>query len=109
MKDLTQLMQQAQAMQQKLQDAQAKMAETSAEGTSGGGLVTVALKGAGEITAIRIDDSLLTPGEGEILADLIVAAHADAKRKLDEVNAALMREAAGPMAGMNIPGMPKLF
>jgi DNA-binding protein YbaB len=38
-----------------------------------------------------------------------VAAHADAKRKLDEVNAALMREAAGPMAGMNIPGMPKLF
>ncbi len=109
MKDLTQLMQQAQAMQQKLQDAQAKMAETSAEGSSGGGLVSVALKGAGEITAIRIDDSLLTPGEGEILADLIVAAHADAKRKLDEANTALMREAAGPMAGMNIPGMPKLF
>ena len=109
MKDLNALMQQAQAMQQKLQDAQAKMAETSAEGTSGGGLVTVSLKGAGEITAIKIDDSLLTPGEGEILADLIVAAHADAKRKLDEVNNALMREAAGPMAGMNIPGMPKLF
>lgn len=109
MKDLTQLMQQAQAMQQKLQDAQAKMAETSAEGSSGGGLVSVSLKGPGEITAIKIDDSLLTPGEGEILADLIVAAHADAKRKLDEQNNALMREAAGPMAGMNIPGMPKLF
>ena len=45
----------------------------------------------------------------DILADLIVAAHADAKRKLDEANGALMREAAGPMAGMNIPGMPKLF
>lgn len=109
MKDLNALMQQAQAMQQKLQDAQAKMAETSASGTSGGGLVTVALKGAGEITAVTIDDSLLVPGEGEILADLIVAAHADAKRKLDETNTALMREAAGPMAGMNIPGMPKLF
>ena len=109
MKDLTQLMQQAQAMQQKLQDAQARMAETSAEGSSGGGLVSVSLKGPGEITAIKIDDSLLTPGEGEILADLIVAAHADAKRKLDEVNNAQMREAAGPMAGMNIPGMPKLF
>ena len=51
----------------------------------------------------------LVSGEGEILADLIVAAHADAKRKLDEANGALMREAAGPMAGMNIPGMPKLF
>ena len=109
MKDLNALMQQAQAMQQKLQDAQAKMAETTSSGTSGGGLVTVALKGAGEITSVVIDDSLLVPGEGEILADLIVAAHADAKRKLDETNSALMREAAGPMAGMNIPGMPKLF
>ena len=109
MKDLNALMQQAQAMQQRLQDAQAKMAESSAVGTSGGGLVSIALKGPGEITSVTIDDSLMVPGEGEILADLIVAAHADAKRKLDEVNAALMREAAGPMAGMNIPGMPKLF
>ena len=109
MKDLNSLMKQAQAMQQKLADAQGRIAEMEVEGTSGGGLVTVALKGAGEITAIRLDDSLLTPGEGEILADLIVAAHADAKRKLDEVNTALMREAAGPMAGMNSPGMPKLF
>ncbi|MFN3560126.1 MAG: YbaB/EbfC family nucleoid-associated protein [Brevundimonas sp.] len=109
MKDLNALMQQAQQMQQRLQDAQAKMAETSASGTSGGGLVTLSLKGPGEITGIVIDDSLMVGGESEILADLIVAAHADAKRKLDEVNSALMREAAGPMAGMNIPGMPKLF
>ncbi len=109
MKDLTQLMQQAQAMQQKLQDAQAKMAETPADGTSGGGLVTISLKGPGEVTRVQIDDSLMVPGEQDILADLIVAAHADAKRKLDEANSVLMREAAGPMAGMNIPGMPKLF
>ena len=109
MKDLNELMKQAQAMQQKLQDAQARMADSSAEGTSGGGLVTVGLKGPGEITRIVIDDSLMKSGEGEILADLITAAHADAKRKLDAVNAELMREAAGPMAGMNIPGMPKLF
>lgn len=109
MTDLNALMKQAQAMQQKLQDAQTKMAESAASGSSGGGLVTVALRGAGEVTAVTIDDSLLVPGEGEILADLIVAAHADARRKLDEINSALMREAAGPMAGMNIPGMPKLF
>ena len=109
MKDLNALMQQAQAMQQKLQDAQAKMAETTAEGTSGGGLVTVALKGPSELIALSIDPSLLTDNDPEILADLIMAAHADAKRKLDEANNALMREAAGPMAGMNIPGMPKLF
>ena len=109
MKDLSDLMKQAQAMQENLQRAQARMAETTAEGTSGGGLVTISLKGPGEVTAVKIDDSLLTPGEGEILADLIVAAHADAKRKLDEANSVLMREAAGPMAGMNLPGMPKLF
>lgn len=109
MKDLTDLMKQAQAMQQKLQEAQARMAESAAEGTSGGGLVSVSLRGPGEITSVKIDDSLMQPGEGEILADLIVAAHADAKRKLDEVNGELMRQAAGPMAGMNIPGMPKLF
>ena len=109
MKDLTQLMQQAQAMQQKLQDAQARMAETTAEGSSGGGLVKLALRGPGDITGVTIDDSLLRAGESEILADLIMAAHADAKRRLDETNGALMREAAGPMAGMNIPGMPKLF
>jgi DNA-binding YbaB/EbfC family protein len=109
MTDLNALMQQAQAMQQKLQDAQAKMTETTASGTSGGGLVTVALKGPGDITGVTIDGSLMVAGEGEILADLVMAAHADAKRKLDEVNSALMREAAGPMAGMNIPGMPKLF
>jgi DNA-binding YbaB/EbfC family protein len=109
MTDLNALMQQAQQMQQKLQDAQAKMTETTSEGTSGGGLVTIALKGPGEITSVKIDDSLLVSGEGEILADLIVAAHADAKRKLDEINGELMRQAAGPLAGMNIPGMPKLF
>ncbi|WP_339871853.1 YbaB/EbfC family nucleoid-associated protein [uncultured Brevundimonas sp.] len=109
MTDLNALMQQAQAMQQKLQDAQAKMAETTASGSSGGGLVTVTLKGPGDVTLVVIDDSLMAPGEGEILADLVMAAHADAKRKLDEINSALMREAAGPMAGMNIPGMPKLF
>ena len=106
MKDLNSLMQQAQAMQQKLQDAQAKMAESTAEGTSGGGLVTIALKGPGEITSVKIDDSLMAPGEGEILADLIVAAHADAKRKLDAAQAELMKEVAGPLAGSGIPGLP---
>lgn len=109
MTDLTQLMQQAQAMQQRLQDAQAQMAASTADGSSGGGLVKMTLTGSGEITALTIDDSLLVSGEGEVLSDLIVAAYADTRRRLDAVNSALMREAAGPMAGMNIPGMPKLF
>lgn len=105
MTDLNAIMKQAQAMQEKLQAAQARMGETTASGTSGGGMVHVTLKGGGELVALNIDSSLLNPDEGEILADLIVAAHADAKRKLDAAQSELMREAAGPFAGM--PGMPK--
>ena len=107
MKDIGQLMKQAQAMQEKLQEAQARMAETVVDGSSGGGMVKLSLQGSGELKNLVIDPSLLTPDEGEILVDLIVAAHADAKRKLDEKQGELMREAAGPLAGMNIPGMPK--
>ncbi len=107
MKDLGALMKQAQAMQQKLADAQAKLGELSIEGQSGGGLLKVTLKGSGELARVDIDDSLMGPGEGEILADLLVAAHADAKRKLDAAQGEMMREAAGPLAGMGLPGMPK--
>jgi DNA-binding YbaB/EbfC family protein len=107
MKDLGSLMKQAQAMQQKLADAQARLAELSVEGASGGGMVKVVLKGSGELARVDLDDSLLQPGEGEVVSDLIVAAHADAKRKLDEKQAEMMREAAGPLAGMGLPGMPK--
>ena len=108
MKDLGALMKQAQAMQQKLADAQAKLAETTVEGTSGGGMVTVTLKGSGELAGVALDESLLAPGEGEVVSDLIVAAHADAKRKLDQMQAEVLREAAGPLAGMARPGMPKV-
>jgi DNA-binding YbaB/EbfC family protein len=105
MKDLGGLMKQAQQMQQKLADAQARLAETVVDGTSGGGMVKVTLKGTGELAGVEMDESLLAPGEGEVLSDLIVAAHADAKRKLDAAQAELMREAAGPLAGMGIPGL----
>jgi DNA-binding YbaB/EbfC family protein len=105
MKDLGGLMKQAQAMQQKLADAQARLAETVVEGTSGGGMVKVTLKGTGELSAVVMEESLLVPGEADVLSDLIVAAHADAKRKLDQAQAELMREAAGPLAGMGIPGL----
>ena len=105
MKDLGSLMKQAQAMQQKLQDAQAKLAETEVEGAAGGGMVKLTLRGSGELKGLVIDEELLRPGEGEVLADLIVAAHADAKRKLDAAQAEAMQAVAGPLAGM--PGFPK--
>jgi DNA-binding YbaB/EbfC family protein len=107
MKDLGSLMKQAQAMQQKLQEAQAKLASTTVEGTAGGGMLKLTLAGTGELTSVEIDDTLVQPGEGEVIADLFKAAHADARRKLEQVQGELMQQAAGPLAGMNIPGMPK--
>lgn len=107
MKDLGSIMKQAQAMQQKLADAQARIADLTVEGTSGGGMVKVVLKGTGELARVDLDDSLMVPGEADVVADLVIAAHADAKRKLDQAQAEMMREAAGPLAGLNIPGMPK--
>ena len=105
MKDLGSLMKQAQAMQSKLQDAQARLAAAVVEGSSGGGMVKVALTGSGEMKSAEIDGSLLQPGEAEVLADLIVAAHADAKRQLDQMQGEMMKQVAGPLAGMVLPGM----
>jgi DNA-binding YbaB/EbfC family protein len=106
MKDLGSLMKQAQAMQQRLQEAQGKLAEQEVEGVAGGGLVRVTLRGGGDMARLAIDESLIQPGEGEIIADLVVAAHADARRKLEATQAEMMREVAGPLAGL--PGMPKI-
>jgi DNA-binding YbaB/EbfC family protein len=108
MKDFGNLMKQAQDLQQKLSDAQARLAETTVEGSAGGGLVKVTLQGSGEMKGVTIDPSLLTPDEAEVLSDLIVAAHADAKRKLDAEQARLMQDAMGPLAGLagGMPGFP---
>jgi DNA-binding YbaB/EbfC family protein len=105
--DINALMKQAQAMQQRMADAQERIAAIEVEGTSGGGMVKLVLRGSGELARVELDPGLMAPGEGEVVADLMVAAHADAKRKLDAAQGELMREAAGPLAGMNIPGMPK--
>ena len=105
--DINALMKQAQAMQQRMAGVQDKIADLSVEGTSGGGMVRLTLKGSGELARVDLDPTLMAPGEGEVVADLMIAAHADAKRKLDAAQAELMREAAGPLAGLNIPGMPK--
>ena len=66
--------------------------------------------GAGDMTELSIDPSLMTPGEGEVLADLIRAAYADARRKLDDINTQLMRDAAASMGpGAVLPDLPKFF
>ncbi len=105
--DINALMKQAQAMQQRMADAQERIGAIKVEGSSGGGMVKLVLKGSGELARVELDPTLMAPGEGEVVADLMIAAHADAKRKLDAAQAEVMREAAGPLAGMNLPGMPK--
>lgn len=100
LKDLGALMKQAQVMQGRLQDAQARMAAIEVEGVSGGGMARVRLKGAGELVQLELEQSLLRPEEGAILADLVIAAHADARRKLEQRHAEVMREVAGPLGGL---------
>jgi len=106
--DFAAMMKQAQLVQQKLAEAQAKMSETTVSGTSGGGLVTMELKGSGDMSALAIDDSLLVKGEGDVLADLIRAAHADARKKLEIVNRQLMQEASKDLGG-GLPDLPNFF
>jgi hypothetical protein len=100
MKDLGALMKQAQAMQEKLQEAQAKLAVTTADGVAGAGMVKLTLKGSGALISVTIDPELLKEGEGEVLIDLLIAAHADAKKKLDAAQTEAMQAIAGPFGGL---------
>lgn len=108
MKDLSDIMRQAQQMQQRLQEAQAQMDLITAEGTSGGGMVKLTLKGKGELHALTIDPSIMTPGDKEMVEDLVKAAHSDARRKLDDAMADAMKQATGGLGGM-LPGFKLPF
>ena len=88
MADFLGLMKQAAELKSKMEAMQAELDQIEVEGTSGGGLVTVKLTGKGEMKGVKIDDSLMKPAEKEIVEDLLVAAHADARRKAE----ALMQE-----------------
>ncbi|MEL6691743.1 MAG: YbaB/EbfC family nucleoid-associated protein [Pseudomonadota bacterium] len=107
MTDLTKIMQQAQEMQAKMQEAQAKIEETEAEGIAGAGLVSVTLKGKGELVAIKIDPSLMSD-EAEIVEDLVKAAHREARRNLDQAMENAMKEATAGFGGM-MPGFKMPF
>ena len=79
MADFMGLMKQAAQLQSKMQALQAELDLIEVEGTAGGGMVTVTLTAKGDMKGTKIDDSLMKPGEKEILEDLLVAAHADAR------------------------------
>src|SRR3972149_6615065 len=106
MKNFAQMMKQAQELQGQVAEMQAEMERTMIEGRSGGGMVTVTLSGKGDMAGVKIDPSLLKPEEADILEDLIVAAHNDAKAKVEEAMKEKMKSLTG---GLPIPPSLKLF
>jgi hypothetical protein len=84
MKDISQLMRQAQQMQAKIAEAQKKLEAMEVEGSAGGGMVKIKLSGKNSLISIAIDPSLMVADEREILEDLVKAAHDDARRKLED-------------------------
>lgn len=105
MKNLAGLMKQAGQMQKKMEEMQEALESMVLEGSAGAGMVTVTLTGKGEMRGVRVDPKLVDPAEIEMLQDLIVAAHNDAKRKVEAVSAEEMQKVTG---GMALPGGMKL-
>jgi hypothetical protein len=106
MADFLGLMKQAAELKSKMEAMQAELDRLEVEGSAGGGLVSVRLSGKGEMKGVRIDATLLKPADKEIVEDLIVAAHADAKRKAEALMQEKMKAVAG---GLPLPPGMKLF
>jgi DNA-binding YbaB/EbfC family protein len=106
MADFLGMMKQAAELKSRMEAMQAELEATEVEGVSGGGLVTIALTGKGDLKGVQIDESLLKPSEKEVVEDLLVAAHADARRKVEAVMKEKMQGVAG---GLPLPPGMKLF
>jgi DNA-binding YbaB/EbfC family protein len=94
------LMKQAQAMQTKMQEVQAELERVEVEGQSGGGMVRVTLTAKGQMKGVTLDTSLLKPEDKDMLEDLIVAAHDDARKKGERVMEERMQSLT---AGLPLP------
>ena len=95
MPDLGQLLQQAQAMQQQLVEAQEAIAEQEVEGESGGGVVRISATGGGEFVSVHIDASVLADGDASMVEDLVLAALHDVSDKVQELNASALGGLSG--------------
>lgn len=100
MKNLGQLMKQAQQMQSKMAELQEKLAEQEIEGQAGGGMVRITVNGKNEVKAVKIDPSLIDPNDAEVLEDLILAAFNDARAKVERFSQEQMQDLTG---GLNLP------
>jgi DNA-binding YbaB/EbfC family protein len=105
MKNLGQLMKQAQQMQHKMAEIQAQLETVEMTGVAGGGMVQLTLNGKGDLKKIKIDKSVLDPNYSEVVEDLIVAAFNDARQKVSAHTEAEMHKLTG---GLNLPGGMKL-
>ena len=105
MKNLGGLMKQAAQMQTRMQEMQAKLESMEMDGEAGAGLVRVTLNGKGDLRKIHIDPKLLDPADSEMLEDLMVAAHRDAKTKIEAAMASEMQKITG---GLQLPPGMKL-
>jgi DNA-binding YbaB/EbfC family protein len=105
MKNLGNMMKQAQQMQQRMQEMQAQLDLVEMEGASGGGLVKITVNGKGDLKRISLDKSLMDPEETEVLEDLILAAFTDAKAKVESHVASEMAKVTG---GLKLPPGMKL-
>lgn len=88
--DMNALLAQAQAMQAQLANAQEELAQAKVTGHAGSGLVSVVMTGAGEITEVRIDPTVVDPEDVETLGDLIVAATRDAREQIAVLTESVM-------------------
>jgi DNA-binding YbaB/EbfC family protein len=104
--DIMGMMKQAAGLQAKMQALQTELEALEIDGSAGGGVVSVVMNGKGELKRVKIDDSLMKPEEKEIVEDLLVAAHADARRKSEAMMQDKMKALTG---GLPLPPGLKLF
>ena len=105
MKNLAGLMKQAQQMQSKMEEMQSKLEAMEITGEAGAGMVKVTLNGKSDMRRVKIDPKLIDPADAEMLEDLILAAHRDAKSKIDAASAEEMQKVTG---GLQLPPRMKL-
>ncbi|MBM3481098.1 MAG: YbaB/EbfC family nucleoid-associated protein [Alphaproteobacteria bacterium] len=111
MKNLGNLMKQAQAMQEKMAEMQARLAEMEVEGQAGAGMVRAVVNGKGEVKRIRIEPGVVDPQDVGMLEDLVVAACNDARAKADAMSAEETQKLMGGLGlppGLGLPGGFKL-
>ena len=105
MKNLGQMMKQAQEMQSRMQEMQSELERVEITGTAGADMVRVTVNGKGEMRALSVDESLVVPSDKEVMEDLVVAAFNDARKKLD---AHVQAETSKIMGGLQLPPGMKL-